>query len=151
SGGTILGGILKTTGGQFTVTAPGGTLNGVRVDADLSLIGGANVNNVNNVNVLGTNGLSLNGVVTMAGSSQPTRFVFDGTQTLDGTGEVVLGDVGYNATRLEPINGTLTIGANLKVRGSGVVGSPTLPLVNLGTIISDTSGPGLSLIVTGSA
>lgn len=142
SGARIVGGTIKTTAGQFGVTGPKSTFDHVTVDADFYLNPGANV--------IVTNGLTLNSVATLAGSPDYTRLLFDGTQTFDGPGQVVLQDIGYNTTQIAPISGALTLGPTLKIRGSGVVGDPSLPLLNVGTISSDNATPGVSLTVTGS-
>ncbi len=102
-----------------------------------------------NVTVRVTHGLTLNGVVTMPGGQNYSHLNFDGTQTLDGKGQIIL--TGPYSSIIRPMEGTLTIGPELTIRGTGIVGDPSLPLVNLGTLVADGSTPGSTLTVTGSS
>ena len=65
-----------------------------------------------------------------------------GTQTLDGTGQILFsGDWGNNYVR--PVDGgQLTIGPAITLRTAGkpgAIGDATLPLVNQGSILAETN------------
>jgi hypothetical protein len=83
-----------------------------------------------------TNGLTLNRTATLNGSGEGTTLNFDGPQTLDGPGELIF--VGFPSTLLQPLNGSLTIGPGLTVRGgSGTIGNNINPLTVQGTVVAD--------------
>ncbi|MBI3418163.1 MAG: Ig-like domain-containing protein, partial [Verrucomicrobia bacterium] len=100
-----------------------------------------------NAKVRVINGLTLNGVATMNGGLNRTQLNFDGTQTFDGTGEVIFTDPNNSTTMVQPVNGTLMIGPKLTIRGSGAVGRPEWPLINHGTILGENA---LTMRVLGS-
>jgi hypothetical protein len=89
--------------------------------------------------------LTVNGVLTLAGTGAGTRVLFDGQaspgdQTVGGTGQVVFGGSGPSVG-LGVRFTTLTIGAGLTIRGgSGTLGDRSDPLINLGTIVADVAG-----------
>ena len=67
------------------------------------------------------NGLTLNEVTVCAGNAAGSTYgqmYFDSTETLGGTGTVVLGKHGNNVNYVGR-GGTLTIGPGITVRGSG--------------------------------
>ena len=108
-GGTLSSGTLVTTNSAVLQCAfPNtGTLNAVTVAANSDFITSFG-------RVAVTGGLTVNGRVTITGDGNRGLF-FTGTQTLDGTGEVVL--AGDNM-QLNQEGMTLTIGANLTIDGS---------------------------------
>lgn len=119
------------------------TLDGVQLDADLSIL---EDNGTKTVTVL--NGLDLNGTVSMNGgfNSDDTQLLFPGVQTLTsslGTGVVFLnannGTSGEAFLRSDA-GGHLTIDTGVLVRGRGIVGRFDSMLTNLGTIRADVSG-----------
>ncbi len=132
--GMILGRTVRGVRGSKLYLSPGtglvtNTFDDATLDIDL-LIG-------RDVKVRVINGLTLNGVLTLDGGLNFTQLNFDGTQTFDGTGEVVLTGPNSITTQVQPVNGTLTIGPKLIIRGSGAVGRPELPLINQGTILAE--------------
>jgi hypothetical protein len=137
--GRIKNGSIQTAGGatlQFvTPGAPGGTLDNVTVASDLTIPYGAIVT-VQNGLTLANHSLSINAT----DYNKPTNLLFDGTQTLGGTGDLVM--TGPYAV-VAPSNGTLTVGPGVTVRtlgtGGGTLGADALPLVNQGTITSATA------------
>ncbi|MBL8866569.1 MAG: hypothetical protein JNK93_13500, partial [Planctomycetia bacterium] len=145
--GTLIGGVVTTAGGAVLQSASGTpTLNGVTISTGSDLL-------VAGATLVAINGLTVNGRATL----QPNSLVFNGTQTLGGSGEVVLGTGGNVYVNQQ--NTTLTIGPNMLVRvapgtsGNVTVGSATSPstgiaIVNQGTIAADATGT--SLIVGGS-
>jgi len=84
------------------------------------------------------NGLTNNAVVTLAGDGNNTHLNFNGTQTLAGNGQIVLGGVPGND--IVNASGTLTVGSGITIEGAGQLnGDSGNPLVNLGTISADIS------------
>ena len=87
-----------------------------------------------------TNGLTLANGATLTLSGGSLAFNGAGSQTLGGTGKVLLGDAN-NATGsiFAQINSTLTIGPNITVIGNGYIENEinfgnTCDLINQGTI-----------------
>jgi hypothetical protein len=111
---------------------PFGTIfDGVTLNRDLSIPSGL---------LIVTNGLTLNGVLTLTSDSFPATLRLTGTQTLAGTGQVVFTGTNQPGSVL-PVGGTLTIGAGITVHGAlGIVGDSSLPLINQGTISADVAG-----------
>ncbi|MBT8137602.1 MAG: hypothetical protein KJO54_11360 [Gammaproteobacteria bacterium] len=116
--GEITGGTV--TGTTFLISGNGG-LNGVTLDVDTTLGDG--------VTSTVTNGLTLNNMLTLASTGSVTSLLFDGNQTLDGTGEVLFGGTTANDTRDRiSVGGStnLTIGSGITVRPltvGGLIGS----------------------------
>ncbi len=159
SGGTINGGTVAASGVAELVSS-GGTLNGVTLAANLA------VSYETSLNV--ENGLTLNGAtVTLLGgyNNYPwgvtyATLVFEGTQTLGGTGQVVFAGNSYNMVYAQGGNSVstaavLTIGSGVTVHCGGGGGALQAyynqdSIVNLGTIIADTSGMSLVISAAGS-
>ena len=152
AGGTIKGGTVSGTGAAGLTVGSSGTLDGVTLVADLTLQDGAYLTV--------RNGLTLNGaklIFNNAGINYSSAH-FEGTQTLGGTGEVVLG--GTSSRNLLYAKGdytpagaaVLTIGSGITVHGSQggtLLGSSQYDsITNLGTIDADTSGTTISLAGT---
>ncbi len=135
NGGTLNNAtVMPGTGGEGPVATffTTSTLEGVVLNSDLSLEQGARLNL--------PNGLTLNGTATfLENGGNITTLEFPDAQTLGGTGEVVFASAGGGG-RVWTASGTLTIGADMTIRGAtGQVGNAGLPTVNLGTILADTS------------
>ncbi len=142
SRGTLLN---STVAAGTTVTGTGNqmaTLNGVTLNGNLDLTSG-------NPEVLVTNGLTLNGAAALGNSSGSTfgELLFVGTQTLDGSGSILLGAYpAYNFNGLyeyQPGSATLTIGPNITIHGkTGIVAAyySGNSVINQGTITADVSG-----------
>ena len=137
--GTLLNADL-TSGSTINVTASGGVLDSVRIDGTFQ---STNFNRSTTVR----NGLTLNGTANLGNPSNTAygALIFLGTQTLDGTGEVVFGQGTNNSiTSTSPGSGdtgTLTIGSGITVHGDqGQVGNSTYPLINQGTIAAEVTG-----------
>ena len=158
--GTIQGGTITASGGA-QLTSASGTLNAVTLDANLTVI--------NNTSVVVENGLTLNGTVSLGNSSTSGYVSFVGSQTLAGTGSVVLGSyvapyyVAPTGVYVTDSNGpaTLTIGLGITVLGAagylgyvpsdgyyGNLGSSDALLVNKGMINADAAG-GVTINVPG--
>ncbi len=124
AGGTINGGTITNTGGSgLVLTSSGGTLAGVTIAAGVTMDGTAS-----GVTLSITGGMTLNGTLEVGaanGSTHP-EIDFKGSQTLDGSGTVVLGGSANNALYVYVPNdngaATLTIGSGITIQGgSGIV------------------------------
>jgi RHS repeat-associated protein len=133
--GTIIGGTLNASEGAV-LRALSGTLSGVTVNGGLDLSSGE---------VTVTGGLTVNAALGLGNTAGTTygRLSFQGSQTVDGTGSVLLGGSGSNGLVMTP-GTTLTLGPNLTIHGkSGIVGggpSSNNNIVNQGTISADVGG-----------
>jgi hypothetical protein len=140
SNGTIVGG---TVNGTLSVAS--GILNGVTLGGtlDLATVSG----NVAYV----TNGLTDNGTINVGNSGGTTygRMFFQNTETLGGTGTILIGGSASNELAINVVNSVVTLGSNLSVHGkNGYFYNNTAfgtAWVNLGTIAADTSGGIISL------
>ncbi|HET6878951.1 MAG TPA: PA14 domain-containing protein, partial [Pirellulales bacterium] len=138
AGGTILGGAYSaSTGGKLDFTTNGGTLDGLTLNSDLYLAG-------NNSLATVVDGLTLNGVTVHLGDpnfSTEAALYFAGTQTLGGNGTVSFETTLFGNGLFESGNpgGTLTIGPNIAVRGTGTIGGTYAGdvIVNEGAISAD--------------
>ena len=154
AGGRIVGGAIVGTNGAGLVVTADSVLDGVTLNADLTVPGGAGCGYTRQLTV--TNGLVLNSTLTLARygvGSSAVQLTFAGSQTLGGSGQVVFVNsgvcTGYQESVYVWASGTLTIGPGITIHGQrGVVGNSSLPLVNQGTIRSDA---GQTMIVTGSS
>ena len=148
-GGTILGGTVSATGGaKLMGTASGGTLDGVTLNGNLDVTVG------NGAYVTAVNGLVLNGTVSIGPTSgYDGRLDFAGSQTLSGTGTLVLGGSGYSAMKVTTDGATLTLGPGITVRcasaGNSRAGlglsswgsqANNVGVINQGTILADANG-----------
>jgi autotransporter-associated beta strand protein len=140
NGGTIRGGVINADSGTWLrAITSNSTLDGVTLNADIQLAA--------NVALTMKNGLTLNGKMTM---SPNARLVSLGTQTLSGTGEVVMGfsdnsiyiqDAGSSSAE------TLTIGTGITVHGMGLI-TRSLDrdyLINHGTIRGEVDNMALTV------
>ena len=161
NGATIRGAqILADTGGQrLSVRSGGGTLDGARVDANMTV----GVEDRGTSTSLGTgvdvrNGLAFDGSITLGkgGDCEWGVLNFIGSQSLEGSGTVTFADMHNsacdsserNGLRIAQENTTLTIGPGVTVNGSqGFIGYSTFhtgsqgfDLINLGQIRSTAAG-----------
>ena len=131
----LLGGTLSSTDtGRINILATS-TLDGV------TLASGSVVNQNNAVTTTILNGLTNNSTWNHLGSSVNTNLFFaGGSQTLDGSGEVVL-----NNDPQSRITGTggqvITHGANHTIRGGGTLLGNTTGMINNGTILGNGTYP----------
>ena len=137
--GVTVSGIVNTSGnGSFRPTNnASNVLSGATFSGTLDMASAIAVEQV-------TGGLTLNGLVNINNSSD---LVFNGTQTLSGTGQIVFGATGNNRVAVDGGGRTLTIGSGVTIRGeNGNVGPGALSngsnnsLVNNGTISADVAG-----------
>jgi hypothetical protein len=141
AGGTIKGGAYSSAdGAELVFTSAGGTLDGVTANSDLDLA-------TNDATVHIVDGLTLSGTTVYLGSASGTtsgQMGFDTTETLGGTGTVVLGKNGSNEI-LGWSGTTWTIASGITIRGSsGNIGNwwwgNSGTIINQGTILADDSG-----------
>jgi hypothetical protein len=160
AGGTVLRGRFIGADGQGLILI-GGTLNGVTLDVDLTVLSGTagvldGVTINRDLTVLpGTrltirNGLTLNGTATLEieqGISQDAWLLFSGVGALTGTGEVVAmgsaAPVGPNPNnqygsviKPAPDGSELRVGPDITIRGSLLLGDAARPgrVINEGKI-----------------
>ena len=149
-GGTIVGGVVVVTSdAPWLVVTYSGTLDGVTLNGNLPFQGTGSLLTVKN-------GLTLNGTITMPTmpSDFPAMLRFEGTQTLSGSGQIVmLGSyVAHHALYDDIIlveatndSATLTVGSGITIAGQGQISSHSSgnQLINMGTIragILDANG-----------
>ncbi len=152
--GIINGGTVNVGNGVLFDIINGSVLNGITVDGDLHVKG--------NGEVKVRNGLNVNGSLHIGTATNWGAIIFDGSQTLGGTGNVVFSNdkaTGGNSTRNGLLNGNsgdvLTIGPNLTIRGKvgwigrnitqveWMVAQPMALVINQGVIQADTTGEAL--------
>jgi hypothetical protein len=135
AGGTIKNGTITASGGavlRLANTSVYSILDGVTLDTDLST--GA-------VQLEVFDGLTVNGTLTI-----DSYVIFKGTQTLGGTGQVVLDTLAAIQGPNTTTSATLTLGTGLTVRGGSQSGATftgsngAQKLVNQGTVDADTPG-----------
>ncbi len=132
-----------------TFTLDGGTLNGFLVGGNGITVTGSNGNRLNGVTInsvldMSTNpnafvqvdggNLTVNGTVNLANGG---RLRANNDETFGGTGSIVFGSAGASGI-IDNVNGTLTVGNGLTVRGQN--GTINANLVNAGTISADVAG-----------
>ncbi len=138
-GGTISGGTVSTAGSAALIgTAYGGTLAGVTLAGTLDETG--QLSFLDGAHVTVTGGLTLNQGAIKFGAAG--FMIFQGTQTLNGTGTATLAHSNAGDGLLVPGGDTLTIAPGITLRGnSGFIGSATGgALVNEGTIEVQAGG-----------
>jgi hypothetical protein len=137
AGLTLQGGTLgnATVVAGTTVTGQSGTLSGVTLNGNLNVSG--------NDAVTVSNGLTLNSTVTLGSGSSYGELEFTNTQTLGGSGTVILASTSLYYDLYVVSGTTLTFGPNITVQGlAGYIGydGVTSTVINQGTI--DASGRG---------
>ncbi len=143
-GGTISNCTLSTSGGAQILVVAGG-FSAVTLASDMT-IGNAGAGTLTILN-----GLTFSGgaKITLDGTSNSTLRILSGTQTIGGTGEIVLGSAGPNS--LISLTGapTVTVSPGVTIRGRGDINQPsgTATLINQGTISANLSGQTLNIVV----
>tara|TARA_R110002110_G_scaffold411316_1_gene635572 strand:+ start:637 stop:4350 length:3714 start_codon:yes stop_codon:yes gene_type:complete len=124
---TLNGGTLATTnGGEIRSGAnTGAILDGVTISA------GSNVVQANSFDFRVQNGVTNNGTWSLNSTGSQTFIQFLGSQTLDGTGEVVMGNHNQNTIFVGNNADILTLGASQTIRGAGQL------LLNAGGIVNN--------------
>ena len=146
--GTIRNGTIVTSGGS-AIIGQGGTLDGVSLQGDASILAGSVL--------LVTHGLNLNNAtVTVTNAvNAGSQLIFTDTQTISGTGTILMssipgtvGNVQIRSTTSQ-VPATLTLASGVTLRGAGNItqGDTNTSLVNQGAILNDQSGQTLDLLV----
>jgi hypothetical protein len=142
--GTLAKAIVSDT---TTITAANGTLDNTTVDATLNVINGNSL--------IVKNGLVFHGTATVGNANGGgSGIVFDGSQSLTGTGTLTFGRfyyTGINRNSLTQKNAgvVLTIGAGITLDGdSAYIGRGDATLINNGVINANVSG-GSGFVVDG--
>ncbi len=133
--GTLSGGTFSTSGGASLFATFDSALSGVTLSSPIDL-------STDNNDVTVTNGLTLNNVTLNLGNQSNTNtsgeLVFNGTQTLGGTGTINFGF--FSNTLFTGSSTTLTVGSGITVQGqTGTIGGNGT-VINNGTIDANTSG-----------
>ncbi|MDB6036506.1 MAG: C-terminal target protein, partial [Verrucomicrobiales bacterium] len=132
--GTIKNGTVSASGGA-QLQATGGTLSGVTLASDINIANGKSLTIANGLTFAGGAKITLN-------STGDATYLFNspGTQTIDGTGEIVFAGGSSGNTMYLGYGGEtkLTVGSNVTLRGRGnIVQSSASTLINLGTISAE--------------
>ena len=141
SGATIIGGVVAATGGPWLRLTVDSTMDGVELDADMTLLGAGSLTV--------KNGLALNGIVTVS-STYNWNVCFWGTQNLTGTGQIITtvsNNVVYVRGTSTANHATLTVGAGITIRGLGTLYATYSGdnWINQGTILADVNGETLTI------
>jgi hypothetical protein len=148
AGGRIVGGTIQTSGGaQLLGTDRFGTLVGVTLDGELAIT-------ASNARVTVENGLVLNGTVFLGGPDGNGLF-FAGSQSVTSTagGTIVFSNSPNNGIAADLLSGTITLtfGPGITIHGArgSISAGPSASgtIVNHGTILADTDGGQLTLLV----
>ena len=135
--GIIINGTLTSTGTSNFQATGNGNLNGVTISngSQFNIPGGATVTV--------TNGITNNGTIAVDSDNNPYAYLtFGGSQTLSGTGSVVLGTYGQLNTSN---SGILTQVAGHTISGLGTINAA---LINQGVVNANVNGQTLFLIDT---
>ncbi len=127
----INGGNLTTTnGGEFRADINGGPqLNGVTLTTGSTFVQG----NGGDATIFG--GLTNNGTWNLNAVNSQTAIQFSGTQTLTGTGEIVMGNSINNAILVSTNADILTLDTAQTIRGAGDILQGSGGFINNGTIL----------------
>ena len=142
---------MRVTGGEMNSTDTGKflvTASGANFLEDVALTGMLDMSTNTNTRERVINSLTLDGTIDI---NRNGILSFEGDNSLDGNGTVVLGDTGPGNRFDLDGNGTTTIGAGITIRGeNGTIGQQiniggTQTLVNNGLISADVNGGTLTL------
>ena len=128
---TIRGGTFDITGGgvlRSTING-GALLDGVTISGNTSVVQG------NSEDFRNQNGLTNNGTWNLNATSSQSFLQFLGTQTLTGTGEIVMGQSANNDILVGSNAQVLTQAATHTIRGAGDILQGTGGMINNGTIL----------------
>ena len=126
----VNGGTLTTTNfGQIRSVANGALLNGVATTAGTNIV----LDNSHDLRI--TNGLANNGTINLNSTAALTDVFFQGTQTLTGTGEIVMGQNGGNRVIVNANATVLTLDADQTIRGAGQILANSGGFINEGQIL----------------
>ncbi len=129
NGGTIAGGVVQASGGARIVHRANGRLDGVTLGGEVVVESGSLLTVFNNLTLDG-------GVVRVQGFAQQAFLSFTDSDRLDGSGEVILEGSLPRAFLFPPTAGpeTFTIASGVTVRGTGIVGVNSRPMIVEGAL-----------------
>ncbi len=141
AGGTIVGGTISTAPGVALVVSPGRSvssrLQGVTVNGNLQV-------SRTDLTVMG--GMTLNGTMTLGdaiyGSNNYGTATFNGSQTVDGTGVIVLTNQFNFTSILQGASGRVTFGPGITIQANK---GRLINFINQGTIVVDATDQFVSL------
>jgi hypothetical protein len=129
---TVNGGSFTiTNGGQIRSSVNGPQLNGV------TFTNGTDVVLANNHDLRILNGLTNNGTISMNSGNNLTDVQFTGSQTLAGTGEIVMGPNLANRVIVQANANTITQSASHTNRGAGRILQNAGGFINQGSVVAD--------------
>ncbi len=150
NGVTIQSGSLESSGGAGVIKANG---SGAGLDLEgVTVIAGTNLVQDNGFGTEIRNGITNNGTWVLNSTGSFSVINFDGSQTITGTGEIVMSD---NVNNVIQNSGTgaasniITLDANQTIRGAGQIQQNSGGFVNNGTILQQ--GSTALLLDTGTA
>ncbi len=140
-GGTVKGGTIASFA-NGEVSSSGGMLDGVALDANLTIASGGGMSVTNGLTLLHGSRITLN-----SAGNGTYLLLRPGTQLIGGDGQIVLSG---NSSAVYLGNGggptALTFGPGIMVRGrGGIIENVNSSLVNQGTLQADVPGQNLSL------
>jgi len=122
----IAGGVIDVAPGESAdirnTTLQGVTLEGAAIQQ-------------NGIDNFFTDGLINNGTWTLASAGADTFTQFTGSQSITGSGQIVLSDSPSN--RIISNGATITVGAQQTLRGAGQLGANSAAFVNQGTLLAE--------------
>jgi hypothetical protein len=125
------GSFTTTNGGQIRSSVNGPQLNGV------TFTNGTDVVLANNHDLRILNGLTNNGTISMNSGNNLTDVQFTGSQTLAGTGEIVMGPNLANRVIVQANANTITQSASHTIRGAGRILQNAGGFINQGSVVAD--------------
>ncbi|MDB5348932.1 MAG: repeat-associated core domain protein [Planctomycetota bacterium] len=145
---TILGGTIATTGSArlYSAYPAGATLDGVTIAAGATVVTAADGFGPLSVR----NGLRLDGTIVVGDPVAGAHYgfvTFLGSQTIDGSGQILMGTRGVDTLTTDD-GGTTTLGPALTVRGKVgnlVANGATSRFVVRGTVLADVPGGQISV------
>lgn len=138
----IVGGDLTTVGtGEIRTnqSSVGATLDNVR------LTSGSNIFSASGNDWRFENGFVNDGTISLNSTGGSTDLEFVGTQTLSGSGSIVMSDHFQNRILNDTAADTLTIGLGITIRGAGQIGVNAGGTENFGTIDADQTNTAITI------
>ncbi len=133
SGVRVVGGDLKTSAGTGVIRSvvTGAQLDGVRITTGSRVV----LNNNEDLRIF--NGLTNNGEISLNSGNNQTDVQFTGSQTLAGTGEIVMGPNLANRVIVQANANTITQSASHTIRGAGRILQNAGGFINQGSVVAD--------------
>lgn len=130
----IRGGILLVSGGGVVDVQAGPTGSILR---NVTVGTGTTVELENGEGLRIADGIANNGTLALNSTVSTTQITAVGSQTIGGSGEIVMTDSGANRIVVNSSTDVITLGANQTIRGAGNILANLGGFINQGTIIAD--------------